>query len=241
MQSRSEWQCRVNRIVTSLLLGLVSSHTSSIRWRFPIDIAQRAKPSARQPYQVRPEPTLNSVTTQRAWMTLPLQPPHNPVECSLAPNGFICRSLIDSDELELAALMYESYRGTVDDGGESIEDARREIAKLLSGDYGPIDQEAVTVIIHEDTIVSATIVTRDQVAPPPLQRGEPFLVFSMTAPNWKRRGLARIGLTRSITLLQRRGEPRLHLVVTRANIPALSLYKSLGFLEGPIGGPPFVA
>jgi ribosomal protein S18 acetylase RimI-like enzyme len=34
-----------------------------------------------------------------------------------------------------------------------------------------------------------------------------------------------------IDMLRSRGEPRLHLVVTRTNEPAVALYRSLGFVE----------
>ncbi len=132
--------------------------------------------------------------------------------------------------------MLDSYRGSVDDNGETLDDARRDVTKLIAGDFGAMDWGASIVVEAGDILSSARIVTRDRVAPPPLAPGEAFLAFSMTAPAWKRQGLARSGLSHVIELLRSRGEPRLHLVVTRTNTPAVMLYRSLGFEIGPIGG-----
>ncbi len=138
----------------------------------------------------------------------------------------------------LAQLMLDSYRGSVDDTGETLQDARGAVAQLFSGDFGAPDPELCLVVDDGTALAAATIVTRDRVAPPPLKPGEAFLAFSMTAPTWKRKGLARAGLTHVIDVLRTRGESRLHLVVTRTNEPAMRLYQSLGFVQGPIGDAP---
>ncbi len=174
----------------------------------------------------------------RDWMTLTLSAPDGaaagPV-CPASAVDLVMRPLTPDDADGLARLMLESYRGSVDDSGETLDDARKEVARLIAGDFGSMDWEASLVMKDQDELVSATIITRDRVAPPPLVAGEAFLAFSMTAPKWKRRGLARLGLVRVITMLRRRGEPRLHLVVTRANAPAVALYRDVGFVNGPIG------
>jgi ribosomal protein S18 acetylase RimI-like enzyme len=175
------------------------------------------------------------MTTPRVWMTLSLRA----FERAILPPGdtgiFTTRVLEREDAQRLAGLMLESYRGTVDDGGENLDDARGEVTKLIAGDFGPLDWDASSVVARDGELVHATIITRDRVAPPPLAAGEAFLAFSMTAPAFKRRGLAREVLVRVIEHLRQRGEPRLHLVVTRANTPAVMLYRSLGFNDGPIG------
>ena len=168
----------------------------------------------------------------RDWLTLTI-PPLGDGRCAAAPGT---RPFAAADAQALARLMLDSYRGSVDDGGETLDDARRDVGRLLAGDFGTVDWGACTVVERQGTLASATILTRDRVAPPPLETGEAFLAFSMTAPAFKRRGLARSGLSHVIATLQSRGEPRLHLVVTRTNIPAVRLYRSIGFVEGPIGG-----
>lgn len=42
-----------------------------------------------------------------------------------------------------------------------------------------------------------------------------------------------MGLIEAMRTLRAQGERRLHLVVTRANFPAVSLYESLGFSAQP--------
>jgi ribosomal protein S18 acetylase RimI-like enzyme len=138
------------------------------------------------------------------------------------------REIAMSDADALAVLMYESYRGTVDDGGESLEDARGETAKLFKGDFGTLDAEACVVFEGDGALIGATIVTRDRTG---YAMGEAFVAFSMTGPGWKRRGVARAGMVRVLNALKRRGEERVHLVVTRANVAAVALYQSLGFVQ----------
>lgn len=141
-------------------------------------------------------------------------------------SALLARKLTVTDAEPLAELMLDAYRGTVDDTGETFEDARREVDKLYRGDYGILDFEASSLIDRGSTIGSATIVTRDKTQH---ATGEAFLAFSMTARVCKRQGLARTGLEHAIHVLRDRGEPRLHLVVTRANSPAVHIYRTVGF------------
>ena len=135
-----------------------------------------------------------------------------------------------TDAEPLAALLLDAYRGTVDDDGETIDDARREIAALFAGQYGELDTDASEVVRRDGALAAATLITR--------YRDVPFLAFSMTAPAWQRRGLARAGIERAISLLAARDERELRLVVTRANDVAVRLYERIGFQEeGSIEGP----
>jgi ribosomal protein S18 acetylase RimI-like enzyme len=157
----------------------------------------------------------------RDWMMLrlnaPVDSPHEPLG-TRAPRA--------SDVEGFANLMWNAYRGTVDDGGESLEDARGEASKTFDGGYGAIDWEASCVVERGGELAAATIVVRDATK---WATGEAFIAFSMTSPKWKRQGLARAGMVRALACLSRRGEPRVHLVVTRENRPAVALYESLGF------------
>ncbi len=133
-----------------------------------------------------------------------------------------------ADDAEaLATLMYDAYRGTIDDTGETREDTCVEVEKLFRGDFGALDIPASLVVERDGKLASATIVTRDRTK---YATGEAFVAFSMTAPEWKRQGLARLGLLHVISLLRGRGEPRVHLLVTCENTPAVRLYESLGFV-----------
>jgi ribosomal protein S18 acetylase RimI-like enzyme len=137
----------------------------------------------------------------------------------------LARAIRGDDAEALAGLMLDAYRGTIDDGGESIDDARSEIRRLFDGNYGELDLAASEVIERQGVIVSATIVTTYE--------GAPMIAFSMTAPGWKRRGLARAGLVRAMSRLRDAGAARVFLAVTSGNVPAEALYASLGFERAP--------
>ena len=77
------------------------------------------------------------------------------------------------------------------------------------------------VVVRDGVVVAATLVTE--------YGGLPLIAFSMTAPPWKRRGLARAGLLRTMARLRDAGRERADLAVTETNEPARRLYESLGF------------
>lgn len=164
---------------------------------------------------------------QRDWMTCNL---HLPIP--LAPVvSAMPRAILHHDAEALACLMFDAYRGTVDDGGETLEDARGEVRKLLTGEFGAFDADHSTLWFEKETLAAATILTRTRGS-----QADPFLAFSMTAPYAQRRGLARAGLIRVMRQLRAAGHARLHLVVTRANVRAVSLYRSCGFVVAPKPG-----
>lgn len=120
--------------------------------------------------------------------------------------------------------MLDAYRGTVDDAGEGPDEARAEVNRLLIGGYGPFDFGASELVERDGGVVGATLVT--------MYEGAPMVAFSMTAPAWQRRGLARAGLLRGMARLRDAGATSVRLAVTDANTPALRLYESLGFARG---------
>lgn len=129
--------------------------------------------------------------------------------------------MVPADAPALAALMLDAYRGTIDDGGGGPDEAAAEVSRLLAGDYGPFDQGASELVERDGGIVSATLVTS--------HGGMPLIAFSMTASRWKRRGLARDGLVRTLHRLRAAGAVAIHLAVTPGNTAAERLYASLGF------------
>ena len=99
----------------------------------------------------------------RDWLTLTI-PPLGDGRCAVAPGT---RPFAAADAQALARLMLDSYRGSVDDGGETLDDARRDVGRLLAGDFGTVDWGACTVVERQGTLASATILPRDRAAPPP--------------------------------------------------------------------------
>ncbi len=151
-----------------------------------------------------------------------------------APDARV-RKTTDSDVAELAEVMLEAYRGTVDDEGGDLADAVEEFRKAGKGEYGEPIRDAWLALLGEDgSIQAGIVVTR--------WRQRPFVTFVFTHPRWKGRGHAAALVGAAASVLQNAGETELSLVVTREN-PAMRLYERLGFVErelpaheDPVGG-----
>lgn len=139
-----------------------------------------------------------------------------------APADASARHPTVADQEQLAELMFHAYRGTIDDGGETLADAHVEARKFFDGGYGPLSLGCSEVTERDGRIVCATLVTRWE--------GVPLLAMTMTHPEWKRRGLARASMLRVINMLCEHGEREVHLAVTAGN-PAETMYRQLGFAD----------
>lgn len=129
-----------------------------------------------------------------------------------------------SDREALAALLLAAYRGTIDDDGETAEEALAEIDRTLGGDYGPYLEHCSFLVEAEDRAVAASLITRWAEAP--------LVAFVMVDPAFQCRGLGELVLRRSMAALWARGEVELALFVTDGNTPAQRLYDRLGFSLG---------
>jgi len=146
-----------------------------------------------------------------------------PLVHHLARGDWPYRNVHDTDVEELAILLYASFRGTLENEGETFRDALAEIEKTFSGAYGRFLPECSVVIEEDEFLASACLISWFAIHQAPL------VVFSMTRPDFQRRGMARFLLQTSINTLRDRGYRRLTLVVTERNKPALALYRALGF------------
>ena len=139
------------------------------------------------------------------------------------PEGLSLRAPTRADRDVLAELMLDAYQGTIDDEGESIEDARSEVDQFLDGHYGEPMLELSAVACLDGTLASAALLTR--------LKGAPFLAFSMTAAVHKRNGYARACLEHLIDALRSAGHATLALEVTGGNGPAERMYEEIGFTD----------
>ncbi|HSW49841.1 MAG TPA: GNAT family N-acetyltransferase [Bryobacteraceae bacterium] len=133
------------------------------------------------------------------------------------------RLLARSDGEGLGRLLYQGYHGGVDDQGESEEDAIAEAGKTLAGEYGNPLWNASFVVERQSRLICASVVTEYE--------GTPLLAFCVTAPPFQRQGLAQGLVRESMRSVRQLGWPRLRLVVTRANVPAVNLYRKLQFVD----------
>ena len=128
----------------------------------------------------------------------------------------------DAEFSELAHVMTSAYAGTVDDEGESAEDALAELRKTASGDYGEPLRHAWLAARVDQELAGAVLCTR--------WRGRPFVAFVFTDHAWTGRGIATRLLGAAAARLRSGGEHELTLWVTAAN-PAVRLYERMGFQE----------
>ncbi len=133
------------------------------------------------------------------------------------------RPAVMGDIAILAQLMDESYRGTIDHEGETIEQCADEMRGALSGKYGPYISEASFLKEANGLAMSACLVTR--------WKEKPLIAFTMTSPSFQRKGLSKTLIEKSVDSLAKMGEPVLYLVVTDGNTAAKNLYSKMGFRE----------
>ncbi len=152
----------------------------------------------------------------RFWMQMKLR--RQPLR-----GGWLLRPISEGDLEALGTLMLEAYKGTIDYEGETLEDAVKEVSTVLKGGYGPFLNECSYIIEDEGKMLSASMVVLSDEA------DQPLLVFSMTHPDHKRKGMAEFLLKASINWLFDANYEELCLVVTEGNTGAIRLYEKLGF------------
>jgi GNAT superfamily N-acetyltransferase len=129
-----------------------------------------------------------------------------------------------SDADELADLMLDAYRGTIDYHGENIDDAREEIRTCFRGGSGGIFlNDFSAVIFKDDRAVSACLCVKSD------EHAYPLIAYSMTRASEKGNGLAQYLLASVLQKLKCAGYRGVTAVITEGNIPSERLFRSAGF------------
>lgn len=131
------------------------------------------------------------------------------------------RSVTASDTEALSHLLFDAYLGTIDQEEDTLDQARLEVGRTFSGDYGVFNPTASKVLCAGGRLLSAVLVTHFQ--------NTPFVAFTITSPAHKGQGLVKVCMLAAMADLAGHGESELRLVVTLANEPAMRLYRSVGF------------
>ncbi|MCU1676973.1 MAG: hypothetical protein JWM93_1731 [Frankiales bacterium] len=141
------------------------------------------------------------------------------------PPGYDLRPLAPGDVGALGQLMYDAYRGGVEDHGESLEYHHDEAAKAFRGGYGDVLWDASFWVTTAGTPVAATVVTDWS------DVGETAgLSFVLVDPAHRGRGVAAALIQSSGAVLAAANHARWVLAVVPEN-PARRLYERLGFEE----------
>jgi hypothetical protein len=132
--------------------------------------------------------------------------------------GVVFRNPCLADVDPLATLLLDAYRGTIDDEGEGVDDARRFVVSALT-------EEALLsaswLALEGDCPVSAVLVRR--------WKGQPLVTVIATHPRHTRRRLASCLLDRTLEVLRSSGERELVAFITRGNVASEALFVGRGF------------
>jgi L-amino acid N-acyltransferase YncA len=142
---------------------------------------------------------------------------HTPPVDIVAERGL--RLAGDEDRDACAELVLDAYRGTVDDEGEGLVEARQAaddwLARRIAG---------CSVVIEEgDRIVALSFVV--------MVGGRAYIDPVATATAWQRQGFGRRAVSASLHRLRGAGHQEVGAVITDGNIASERLFASLGFVR----------
>ena len=143
------------------------------------------------------------------------------------PHGYAVRPCTPGDAATLARLYFAAYPPGV--ACATLEEARADIAATFSGEYGELWLAASPVVHRDDDLAAAVLTVRRAIwedAP-----ACAYIIEAFTAPDQRRRGLARAAVTAALAALSAAGERQVALTVAAENGPARALYHALGFAE----------
>ena len=129
-----------------------------------------------------------------------------------------------ADAPSLAELMIDAYRGTMDDDGETYDDALAEVHAYLNGERG----DPPWLTMSRQAFVNTRLVGACLVAEWS-ERQLPIIAYLLTRAEWKRRGIGRQVLSSSLKALREKGFSEVRAVITEGNEPSEKLFRQLGF------------
>ena len=136
---------------------------------------------------------------------------------------FETREASPRDLPALAELLLVSYASTVDDLGQTFEEALGELEEFAAGQIGPVLWDSSFVAFASERPVSAVLTCEE--------KGVPLLAYIYTHPEWQNRGLGTALIRLAMNAAARRGYGMVSLRVATANNDAQRLYRRLGFSE----------
>ena len=131
--------------------------------------------------------------------------------------GATVRPIVPSDRDALAELMLDAYVGTIDYEGETLQEARHEVASWFE-EQPLLDHSYCAIVAGQ--LSSAVLVSE--------RRSMPFIGYVMTRASQKHRGLARLVTQTSLNSLIHGGHERVVFFITAGNTASEALFSSLG-------------
>ena len=141
------------------------------------------------------------------------------------PDDVRIRPIVEADLNSLAALMLDSYIGTIDYTGETLDDAIEEVRRFFERGNPLLNQSLV--VEEGDELVSAVLIS--------IEEDAPFIAYVMTNASRKKEGLAKLVTKTSLKRLKDAGHGNVVFYITEGNAPSEGLFASLGARRIPGG------
>ena len=139
------------------------------------------------------------------------------------PNGFLTRNPTSQDISELAELMLDAYKGTVDYDGEGMPESVKEVKSYFERADSVAMLEQSFVAVAGNRLAAACLMSKWE------KREEPLIAYIMTRASFKGRGLASALTSLMLESLRDSGRPGVTAFVTDGNTPSEKLLSRLGF------------
>src|SRR5712691_101608 len=178
-------------------------------------------------FEDRYEPAFMSLGFQRVFARMRMEAP---TKKTSPPEGLKLQPPEEDEVLGLTKFLIAVYEGHIEQqygmhvGPE--EEWRGYVGGLFKGDSGQFMPDASYVALEGDRIVGAILVTH--------WMGSPLVAELGVAKDRRGKGIGRALVEATMHRLALLEEPHLSLYVTVGNDPAVSLYRSLGFVQ--VGG-----
>lgn len=141
-----------------------------------------------------------------------------------APEPYRLAPPSPADAEALAQLMLDAYRGTLDDDGETLDEARQEVAGYLAGRDGP-PLLACSWLAWSGSQVSGACLAGWWAA-----REAPLIAYALTRAAEKGHGLGTRLLGLTLAALAADGHPAVWACITDGNHPSEALFRRAGFV-----------
>ena len=156
------------------------------------------------------------------FLKLAAESPH--IDTPLNDAALQIRPVQIADASSLAELMLDAYRGTIDEDGETFNDALAEVNAFFAGEHGGQPLLMMSYLALVDTHVVGACLTGEW-----RERQLPIIAYVMTSANWKKRGIGRQLVGRVLKVLNENGYPEVRAVITEGNKPSENLFLQMGF------------
>ena len=125
------------------------------------------------------------------------------------------------NKIDIAKVMYESYKDTIDYENDTIDDLVMDILNIESGLYGKYLDDASFIAIKDGEIIGGIFITDF--------KGEATITYNFTDRKYRNQGVSTTLIQYVENELYDKGYEDIHIYLSLENQAAYNLYQSVGF------------